>query len=176
MLRMVSYLRRPLSGHITCYLNRTYHVLPTHHNCSLDTAHFSPYPARESASFIIEFRDGRISKGAHVYFHLSGFSWLGGGLGCGQDHEGFGLWTGDGLSPRRDRFHRRHLDHENFRALQYRRTRSQHIGGDLRRSCRGSVGSLIEKSLAHQPNPIKHSRQDFYHSCYHAVLTIVSDV
>ena len=28
MLRMV-YPRRPQSGHITCYLNRTYHVLPT---------------------------------------------------------------------------------------------------------------------------------------------------
>jgi adenylate kinase len=26
---MVSYPRRPQSGHITCYLNRTYHVLPT---------------------------------------------------------------------------------------------------------------------------------------------------
>src|SRR5580765_5458539 len=29
MLCMVSYPRRPQSGHITCYLNRTYHVLPT---------------------------------------------------------------------------------------------------------------------------------------------------
>ena len=29
MLNMVSYSRRPLSGQITCYLNRTYHVLPT---------------------------------------------------------------------------------------------------------------------------------------------------
>src|SRR6266498_249983 len=29
MLRMVSYPRRPKSGHITCYLNRTYHVLTT---------------------------------------------------------------------------------------------------------------------------------------------------
>ena len=29
MLRMVSYPHRPLSGQITCYLNRTYHVLPT---------------------------------------------------------------------------------------------------------------------------------------------------
>src|ERR1700693_3030448 len=28
MPRMVSY-HRPKSGHITCYLNRTYHVLPT---------------------------------------------------------------------------------------------------------------------------------------------------
>ena len=30
MLRMVSYPRRPQSGHFMCYLNRTYHVLPTH--------------------------------------------------------------------------------------------------------------------------------------------------
>src|SRR5207248_4796397 len=29
MLRMVSHPHRPQSGHITCYLNRTYHVLPT---------------------------------------------------------------------------------------------------------------------------------------------------
>jgi len=26
---MVSYPHRPKSGHITCYLNRTYHVLTT---------------------------------------------------------------------------------------------------------------------------------------------------
>ena len=29
MLRMVSYPHRPQSGHFMCYLNRTYHVLPT---------------------------------------------------------------------------------------------------------------------------------------------------
>ena len=29
MLAMVSYSRRPQSGHITCYLNRTYDVLLT---------------------------------------------------------------------------------------------------------------------------------------------------
>jgi hypothetical protein len=29
MLRMVSYPHRLQSGHIMCYLNRTYHVLPT---------------------------------------------------------------------------------------------------------------------------------------------------
>ena len=32
---MVSYPRRPQSGHITCYLNRTYHVLPTLNFCNL---------------------------------------------------------------------------------------------------------------------------------------------
>ncbi len=29
MLRMVAHPRRPQSGHFTCYLHRTYHVLPT---------------------------------------------------------------------------------------------------------------------------------------------------
>src|SRR5215472_16206876 len=29
MLDMLSHPRRPLSGHLMCYLNRTYHVLPT---------------------------------------------------------------------------------------------------------------------------------------------------
>jgi hypothetical protein len=29
MLRMVSHPHRPQSGHFMCYLNRTYHVLPT---------------------------------------------------------------------------------------------------------------------------------------------------
>jgi len=29
MLRMVSHPHRLQSGHIICYLNRTYHVLPT---------------------------------------------------------------------------------------------------------------------------------------------------
>jgi uncharacterized damage-inducible protein DinB len=29
MLRIFSYPRRPKSGHLTCYLNRTYHVLTT---------------------------------------------------------------------------------------------------------------------------------------------------
>src|SRR5438270_8974755 len=33
MLRMVSYPHRPQSGHIMCYLNRTYHVLPTSCSC-----------------------------------------------------------------------------------------------------------------------------------------------
>src|SRR3984893_9105781 len=33
MLRMVSYSHRPKSGQITCYLNRTYHLLTTV-NCS----------------------------------------------------------------------------------------------------------------------------------------------
>jgi hypothetical protein len=29
MLGMFSHPRRPQSGHLMCYLNRTYHVLPT---------------------------------------------------------------------------------------------------------------------------------------------------
>jgi hypothetical protein len=36
MLRMVSYPHRPQSGHIICYLNRTYHVLPTETGFRLD--------------------------------------------------------------------------------------------------------------------------------------------
>jgi hypothetical protein len=36
MLRMVSYSRRPQSGHIVCYLNRTYHVLTTAKEKNLD--------------------------------------------------------------------------------------------------------------------------------------------
>jgi len=35
MLRMVSYPHRLKSGHITCYLNRTYHVLTTPRNFDL---------------------------------------------------------------------------------------------------------------------------------------------
>src|ERR1700751_4530479 len=36
MLAMVSYPRRPQSGHITCYLNRTFHVLPTDRRVPVD--------------------------------------------------------------------------------------------------------------------------------------------
>jgi len=36
MLRMVSYPHRPQSGHIVCYLNRTYHVLTTLLHIALD--------------------------------------------------------------------------------------------------------------------------------------------
>jgi hypothetical protein len=38
MLGMVAYSRRPQSGHIMCYLNRTYHVLPTRKRKKIDTA------------------------------------------------------------------------------------------------------------------------------------------
>src|SRR5216683_7456160 len=38
MLRMVSYSHRPKSGQITCYLNRTYHVLTTNLRAQLDTS------------------------------------------------------------------------------------------------------------------------------------------
>ena len=33
MLAMVAYSRRSQSGHITCYFNRTFDVLPTHIDC-----------------------------------------------------------------------------------------------------------------------------------------------
>src|SRR5215475_7858722 len=38
MLDMLSHPRRPQSGHLMCYLNRTYHVLPTYQNCQLDSS------------------------------------------------------------------------------------------------------------------------------------------
>jgi hypothetical protein len=37
MLAMVAYSRRPQSGHITCYFNRTFDVLPTREQSQLDT-------------------------------------------------------------------------------------------------------------------------------------------
>ena len=36
MLAMVAYSRRPQSGQITCYLNRTYHVLLTRRFFAVD--------------------------------------------------------------------------------------------------------------------------------------------
>ncbi len=49
MLRMVSHPRRPQSGHITCYLNRTYHVLPTAPESGIDFAGAFAYPARNTS-------------------------------------------------------------------------------------------------------------------------------
>jgi hypothetical protein len=46
MLRMVSYPHRPQSGHIMCYLNRTYHVLPTRKFLKLDSRDASEENAR----------------------------------------------------------------------------------------------------------------------------------
>ena len=37
MLTMVAYSRRPQSGHITCYFNRTFDVLLTYKNLPIDT-------------------------------------------------------------------------------------------------------------------------------------------
>src|SRR5277367_5486870 len=45
MLGMVAYSRRQKSGHITCYLNRTYHVLPTTIAKTLDTSRDLPLPS-----------------------------------------------------------------------------------------------------------------------------------
>jgi hypothetical protein len=45
---MVSYPRRLQSGHITCYLNRTYHVLTTLTKKRLDT----PFLVRDDASLL----------------------------------------------------------------------------------------------------------------------------
>jgi hypothetical protein len=66
MLRMVSYPHRLQSGHITCYLNRTYHVLPTlkyllidsaatsEHNVSARFGHARP-PSARNLKFIPAF-------------------------------------------------------------------------------------------------------------------------
>jgi len=43
MPSMVSYPRRLQSGHITCYLNRTYHVLTTFETRSLAELSVSRY-------------------------------------------------------------------------------------------------------------------------------------
>jgi hypothetical protein len=43
MLRMVSYPHRLQNGHVTCYLNRTYHVLPTKDGSFLDETPHAQY-------------------------------------------------------------------------------------------------------------------------------------
>jgi hypothetical protein len=48
MLRMVSYPHRPQSGHITGYLNRTYHVLPTPPILLVDTSGDGEYDSLAS--------------------------------------------------------------------------------------------------------------------------------
>ncbi len=40
---MVSYPRRLQSGQITCYLNRTYHVLTTPRSAELDNTYYTCY-------------------------------------------------------------------------------------------------------------------------------------
>jgi len=55
---MVSYPHRPKSGHITCYLNRTYHVpttlttLPLAPNFGLVLACPGPASCREGEAFL----------------------------------------------------------------------------------------------------------------------------
>ena len=48
MLRMVSYSHRPKSGQITCYLNRTYHVLTTRDHVRLAFCYLRLYSPLES--------------------------------------------------------------------------------------------------------------------------------
>src|SRR6266851_2573558 len=48
MLRMFSYPRRPKSGQITCYLNRTYHVLTTYRDPQVDNLLLSLYRSADS--------------------------------------------------------------------------------------------------------------------------------
>src|SRR5208283_4516446 len=51
MLGMVAYSRRPQSGQITCYLNRTYHVLLTATHIFLDPPKPAPYPESGGHSY-----------------------------------------------------------------------------------------------------------------------------
>src|ERR1035438_7738867 len=61
MLAMVSHPRRPQSGHITCYLNRTYHVLPTTFSEGLV----------KGLAFVLETAaEHKFNKAAHQYFDL----------------------------------------------------------------------------------------------------------
>src|SRR5208337_1636282 len=56
MFRMVAYSRRLQSGQITCYLNRTYHVLLTSRTISLDDSeHFLHYHRVSVASLRLLF-------------------------------------------------------------------------------------------------------------------------
>ena|ERR1700724_471180 len=66
MLRMVSYPHRPQSGHIMCYLHRTYHVLPTLRLRSLADAWYSDYPT------LLSFVD--LLKGRPACFSLDNIS------------------------------------------------------------------------------------------------------
>src|SRR5271166_2433829 len=57
MLGMVSYSRRPQSGHFTCYLNRTYHVLLTlRHSSAVRSKLKCPlFIASEMSGFVFWF-------------------------------------------------------------------------------------------------------------------------
>src|ERR1700721_2530841 len=59
MLRMVSYPHRPQSGHIMCYLNRTYHVLPTKCANSLDRQSRRQYHLGDSAQIFAHYIPSR---------------------------------------------------------------------------------------------------------------------
>jgi hypothetical protein len=52
MLRMVSYPRRLKSGQITCYLNRTYHVLTTGKRGWLDVLGVRRYYRAGNSSYV----------------------------------------------------------------------------------------------------------------------------
>src|ERR1035438_1834576 len=55
MLRMVSHPHRPQSGHIMCYLNRTYHVLPTNSVLRVGAARFLGNPGTHFPRSILPY-------------------------------------------------------------------------------------------------------------------------
>lgn len=61
MLRMASYPHRPKSGHTTCYLNGTYHVLTTTSRPFVDSFGFRPYTASMEVHFTPE-QEALLSK------------------------------------------------------------------------------------------------------------------
>jgi len=71
MLRMVSYPRRPQSGHITCYLNRTYHVLPTPSASAVDREFPSEDTLLESSAirltFIVSVKTSQLQELSHAH-------------------------------------------------------------------------------------------------------------
>src|SRR5262252_1149858 len=70
MLAMLSHPRRPQSGHLMCYLNRTYHVLPTPDFQSLDfplNEDYSPTVSGKPVSTLSIGPGARIQRRAHVF-------------------------------------------------------------------------------------------------------------
>src|ERR1035441_8304965 len=82
MLRMVSYPRRPQSGQITCYLNRTYHVLPTAGGQQFACFGFFCYCSRRHSLLILA--DGWLAPRSRGNWLMTRF---GAELETGEGHE-----------------------------------------------------------------------------------------
>jgi glutaredoxin len=82
MLRQVSHPRGPQSGHITCYLDRTYHVLPAWPHFILEDGGYAVKLPRmtQSREVVVYSRKGchlcEIVKESLVKLHKrGGFTW-----------------------------------------------------------------------------------------------------